>query len=279
MTYDVEEFNNNPDVMAGERCILLRDKNGHFNILPKGDKIGVGDTITIHRTNTGDLVTHGKSRIGIGDKVIIVPLKDGDLAALSPGINPWRDCIIIPKTTFPKGEEHDPPDETMQHHSYSIELSRALDPFELANARFDFSIGCDDRGVQPWYKCGGVWIGLGAENTNGDPSTGTWYWPAGDPYRTIRGQPVCSLDGSTACMVGVQSNDYQTWCIQDFMHSLYPYGIASWPVKWIHIHISQQSSLFFYNYTKSRLTQATICAGGDVRSGWCEGEVTGNVLD
>jgi len=269
MTFDEEIFDNNPDVIAGDRCILFKTKGG-WAALPKGFNIGVGDTIVVHKDISGEWITHGNNRIGIGDKVIVVPTRDGDLAALNPGTNPWRDCPIVPKTTHPKGEMHDPPDDTWQHHSYSIELSRALDPFEIVNVRFDFTKGFDNRGFQPWYPWGGVWLGLGAEDSNGDPFDGTWYWPVGNPYMVIRGQPMISLDGSTICMIGEQTNDYQTWCIKNFLQGLYPFGRAEWDVKWIHVHISQQSTLYWKNYTLSDLDHASVCAGGEVRDGWCD---------
>lgn len=267
MTYDEEIFDNNPDVIAGDRCILFKTKSGWAG-LPNGFNIGVGDTIVVHKDITGEWITHGNNRIGVGDKVIVVPLADGDLAALNPGTNPWRDCPIVPKTTFPMGEEHDPPDETMQHNSYSIELSRELDPYELVNVRFDLIKGCDTRGFQTWYPCGGVWLGLGAADTNGNPDTGTWFWPEGNPYSTIRGRPIADLSTGVV-MVGELTNDNETWCIKNFMGSLYPYGRGTWPVKWIHVHISNNSSLYWKNYTRSDMIQATICAGGPVRDGWC----------
>lgn len=271
---DTEIFNNNEDITIGDNCIVFNTKNGDKHVLSGGGPPAVGDKVVVLPTKGGDLVTHGNSRIGVGDRVIVVPLADGDMAALSPGINPWRDCPIIEKTTFPKGEDHDPPDETMQHHSYSIELSRPLDPYELVNARFDFTRGCDTRGFQNWYPCGGVWLGLGAEDTNGIPGTGRWFWPAGNPYYIIRGQPMANL-GNGVVMAGILSNDNETWCIQDFMGTLYPYGRLDWPVKWIHVHISNNSSLYWKNYTRSDMVHATICAGGPVRDGWCD-ELTAN---
>lgn len=275
MAYDTEIFNNNPDVIPGDRCILFKTRGNEYVALPHGFGLAVGDTIVVHKDINGDLITHGNNRIGVGDKVIVVPLADGDLAALNPGTNPWRDCPIVEKTTFPKGEFHDPPDDTMQHMSYSIELTREIDPFETMNVRFDFTRGCDTRGFQNWYPCGGVWLGFGAANTNGTLGTGSWFWPAGDPYATIRGQPMITLDGSTMCIAGYQSNDFKTWCIPNFLQTLYPYGRLDWPVKWIHVHISTNSTLFWKNYTRSDMLHATICAGGPVRDGWCS-ELTAN---
>jgi hypothetical protein len=136
-----------------------------------------------------------------------------------------------------------------------------LDPSELVNVRFDFSKLCNYGGVQPWYPCGGVWLGFGPDDEN-------YYWPQGDPYEVIRGQPAVNLGGG-ATLVGTLTNNNTTWCIPDFLGTLYPIGIATWKVEYIHIHISQQSSLYFTNYTKSRLLYTTVCAGGSVGSNWC----------
>lgn len=273
---DTEIFNNNEDITIGDNCIVFNTKNGDKHVLSGGGPPAVGDKVVVLPTKEGDLVTHGNSRIGVGDRVIVVPLADGDMAALSPGINPWRDCPIQPKTTLPDGEEHDPPDDTYQHHSYVIELVTPLDPFEEVNVRFDFEVGCDERGFQPWYPCGGVWLGLGAADTQGDRNSGTWYWPGGNPFMVIRGQPMTQLGpNAPAPVIGSLSNNGTTWCIENFLHGLYPYGRADWDVKYIYVHISQQSSLYFYNYTRSTLNQASICAGGPVRDGWCD-ELTVN---
>lgn len=270
MVYDTEIFDNYPDVIPGDHCILFKTRGNEYVALPHGFGLAVGDTIVVHKSFNGDLVTHGNNRIGIGDKVIVVPLADGDLAALNPGTNPWRDCPIQPKTTFPDGEEHDPPDDTYQHHSYVIELVTPLDPFEEVNVRFDFEVGCDERGFQPWYPCGGVWLGLGAADTQGDRNKGTWYWPGGNPFMVIRGQPMAILGPyAPAPVIGSLSNNGTTWCIENFLHGLYPYGRADWDVKYIYVHISQESSLYWYNYTRSTLNHASICAGGPVRDGWC----------
>jgi hypothetical protein len=267
--YDESLFSNNPDVVAGDQCIIFNARDGEKIALHKGFNLGVGDTIVVHHTSDGDLVTHGNSRIGIGDTVVVVPLVDGDLAALNPGLNPYRDCPLIDKSTHDYSQQHDPADDTYQYHAYSIHLSDLIGWGDYVNARFDFEIGSEQLGgVQPWYPYGGAWIGLGASNTGGNVNQGSWWWPGGNPYLTIRGQPAVTLGpNGNATLVGVLKNGGSTWVIEDFIGHLYPYGLISWDIEYIHIHISQQSTLFFYNYTDTRMPYSHFCKG-TVRYGW-----------
>lgn len=271
--YDDEQlFTTNPDVIPGTRGILFKTGNADWQLLGKGNKIRVGDKIVLNHTRDGDLVTHGKTQIKIGDKVILVPGRDGDVYALKQGMgNPWQECPLIPQGTHDYSQQHTPADDTFQYHAYSIHLSTPLKAGDYVNARFDFELGSEQLGgFQPWYPYGGVWIGLGASNTGGVVGEGDWWWPQGNPYMIIRGQPAVILGpNGNATLVGELKNGGSTWVIEDFVGHIYPYGVIQWDIEYVHIHISQQSTLFWYNYTDTRMPYSHFCKG-TVRVGWDE---------
>lgn len=239
-------------VEAGDKSIIFTGQDGEKYILTGGGPVGVGDPVVIHTTAEGEQVTHGASRLKVGDKVILVQTQDGDTVGLHAA--PVFDCNFIPKWVKAHYEQHDPPDGTLQYASYDIHLSRPLDPYEIVNVYFDFWHGFDDRGVQPWYPNMGVWIGFGPDDEN-------YYWPGGDPYLTVRGQPAVDLGGE-ATLAGTYDGESR-WTINDFMGTLYPYGRADWKVEYIHIHISQQSTLAFYNYTEGDMRGVSLCYVGE----------------
>ncbi|BDZ68614.1 hypothetical protein GCM10025860_20620 [Methanobacterium ferruginis] len=254
----------NDDINAGSKVLIFPIKDGKKVSLGPGAPAEVGKHICYHKTRSGELVTHGMKGLAIGDEVIVVHTRDGDLVGLRSGTpNPIRKCIPLNKFIHPHFEQHDPPDATWQYIKYDIELSQALDPSDIVNIVMDFEIECNGGGVQPWYPCGGVWIGFGPEKDE-------YYWPQGDPYITIRGQPAVVLGpGGYGTLVGELQNGNSRWCIEDFLGHLYPYGGASWPVKWIHVHMSQNSTLYFKNYLESRMVNFQLCVG-TVENGWCE---------
>lgn len=254
---------NNSDIEQGDRAIIFPTQNGDKAALGPGSNPSISQHIAIHETKDGDIVTHGKSELHLGDEVIIVHTKDGDQVALRSGNpNPILRCNIIGEGFHDKSEPHNPPDDSFQYHATTIFLERPVYPDENLNVVLRFAVQEDGRGVQPWYPKGGVWIGISEDGKD-------WWWPGGDPYVTIRGQPQFHCDPTSTPLVGEKQDGGSTWCIQNFMEAFYPLGTGNWPVSFIHVHISQQSTLFFYNYTKTYLTGASLCSG-PVLDGWCK---------
>jgi len=250
------------DLNNGDKVIIFPTKAGTAALGP-GESPEVGDLIAVHKTINGDLVTHGKSDITVGDKVIIVHTLDGDQVALHSGApNPIKKCMTIAHGYGDESQPHSPPDDTYQYHATNIILSRPVYPEELLNVVLKFGPQEDTRGIQPWYPYGGVWIGISEDGND-------WYWAGGNPYMTIRGQPAFHCDEHSTPLVGFKRDGGRTWCIYNFMESFYPIGQANWPVNYIHVHISQQSTLAFYNYTKTGFTSAHLCSG-PVDDGWCD---------
>jgi len=252
----------NSDIETGDKVIVFPTKAGTAALGP-GEEPSVGDLIAVHKTKDGDIVTHGKSDINIGDEVILVKTLDGDTVALRSGKpNPINQCNIIPHGFHDESAPHDPPDDTYQYYATTIFLDRPVYPSELLNVVLGFRVDDDSRGVQPWYPYGGVWIGISEDGEN-------WWWPGGDPYLTIRGQPAFHCDPTSTPLAGFKQDSGHTWCIYNLMGIFYPLGMASWPVSYIHVHVSQQSSLYFYNYTNTSLISASLCSG-PVEDGWCD---------
>ena len=250
------------DLEQGDKLIIFPTKQGNA-VLGPGESPNIGDLIAVHRTKDEDIVTHGKSDISIGDEVILVKTIDGDTVALRSGKpNPINQCMVVPHGYGDESEPHTPADDTYQYHATNIILSRPVYPEELLNVVLKFAPQADYRGVQPWYPYGGVWIGVSEDGEN-------WYWAGGDPYLTIRGQPAFHCDADSAPLVGEKKDSGQTWCIENFMAAFYPIGTANWPVNYIHVHISQQSTLAFWNYTKTGFDSAHLCSG-PVETGWCD---------
>lgn len=250
------------NINEGDEVIIFPTEKGKA-VLGPGGKPRVGDLIAVHETKSGDIVTHGTSDIKIGDEVIIVHTKDGDQVALRSGKpNPIKECHVIGEGFHDRSQQHDPIDDTYQHHSTIIYLDRPVYPHELLNVTLQFIVDDDNRGIQPWYPYGGVWLGISEDGKN-------WYWPAGDPFTTIRGQPIFHCDPVSTPLAGFKQNNGRRWCIYNFMENFYPIGKATWPVSFIYVHISQQSTLAFYNYTRTYLSTASLCSG-PVGEGWCE---------
>lgn len=266
---DTELFSNNPDVMAGDHVIIFNTQEDSLAALPPGEKIKEGDLIVIHPEISDDLVTHGNTRIKVGDKVIVVQSQDNDLIALKPSWKPYRDCPLIQHGTHDESLQHDPPEEEWgyQYHAYTIHLSKTITPWDIdANAlkvRFDFRPKICAQGMQPWWEGGGIWLGISEDGKD-------WYWPGGDPYRTIRGPPMfCS--SPQICEAGNHNEDYTIWTFEDFVHTLYPWGRATFDINYVHIHISHNSSLYWKNCSKTVLLHSTFCQGV-VRDEW-DGEI------
>ncbi|MDY9922804.1 hypothetical protein [Methanobacterium sp.] len=252
-----------PGIEQGDHAIIFPTENGDKAALGPGSQPSVGQHIAIHETVDGDIVTHGKSELHQGDEVIIVHTKDGDQVALRSGKqNPILKCKVVPHGYGDESMPHSPPDDTYQYHATNIILSRPVYPEELLNVVLKFGPQADYGGVQPWYPYGGVWIGVSEDSES-------WYWAGGNPYMFIRGQPVFHCDPDSMPLAGFKRDGGRTWCIYNFMELFYPIGQANWPVNYIHVHISQQSSLFFYNRTRTSFSSAHLCSG-PVGDGWCD---------
>ena len=252
----------NSNINQGDEVIIFPTKRGDA-VLGPGGPPSVGDLIAVHRTKDGDIVTHGKSDISIGDEVILVKTIDEDTVALrSSKPNPINQCMLLPNGFSDVSMPHDPPDDTYQYHATNIILSRPVYLDELLNVVLSFRVEKEDGGVQPWYPYGGVWIGVSEDGES-------WYWSGGNPYMFIRGQPTFHCDPDSMPFAGFKQDSGRTWCIHNFMELFYPIGQANWPINYIHVHISQQSSLYFYNRTKTTLISASLCSG-PVEDGWCD---------
>lgn len=267
--YDSSPFETNQDVVAGDAVIIFRDKDGNDLILNKGEHPKVGDPIVIHPTKTGEIVTHGKSKIGVGDKVILVKGKDGDIYALEAGINSYRDCQIIRHVKHDLSVQNDPPHEDSYfYHKYVFELERPIQRlpgggWPPVNLRIDFDVDYNNEGFQCWYPHGGLWLGV-AENWTIDSNEDDFWWclGTGDPHMTIRGPAIWE---------GGNDGENQ-YCVTNWLQACpqcCPPPASIDEINYIQVYLSSQSSEYFGGFVKTHLLYLTVCEG-EVRDGWCD---------
>lgn len=249
---DEEIFTDNPDVIAGDSGLIFNTKNGK-QYLGKGDNIKRRDLIVVHHTADGDLATHGISKIGVGDKVIVVKGKDGDLYALSPGTpNPYRNCKPLRKSTHDYSKPHDPPDDSWEYRKYVCHLDKPIvktsGGWPRINLRIDFDVQYLQKGFQCFYPYGAMWLGVSQDGK-------TYWWcgqgaGSGNPYMILGANPLFNLRNSNR------------YCIRNWLGSCPECCPPPFDeINYIQVHIRNGSSLFWKNFTKSRMLYLTVCEG------------------
>jgi hypothetical protein len=108
-------------------------------------------------------------------------------------------------------------------------------------------------GFQCWYPSGGVWIGLHGFKTK------KWYWYMGiDPYAVVRaGPPFYTeyLPINSGCDDG--GSGIASYRRDNFLGN---FGLPSnEAIDAVHVHISNNSTLMWYNYVRTRLNYFSLC--------------------
>jgi len=121
----------------------------------------------------------------------------------------------------------------------------------------------NSKGFQNWYPSGGVWIGVHGVKSK------KWYWyDNSDPYLVLRGGPPFYTFIPPESEVVPYPGGYGVYCtdggsaikkyrVENFLaHFGLPSNEA---VDKVHIHISNNSTLLWYNYVRASLTYFSLC--------------------
>lgn len=262
----------NDDIRVNDNCIIFNEtKDGRTLILNKGETPAVGDTVGIHPQNTEDdnakFVTHGLNYFQPGDEVIVRKLKTGDEAAFRPGFEGMAGCTNVPLLIIPSFGELNS-DGSYQYRAYDVSFPETFYRQDHdMNLYFEFDSEFGESGMQPWFPYGGVSIGF---SEDGDK----WYWHLEeDPYAILAANSVVYVAGPEG--YNPNYSDYismgDEWCYPDALNvntcnARYGPAVISTipvdlPINFMHVQIRHNSSLMWYNESRTRMKTLTCCRG------------------